>query len=125
MKLKHWFIVQVFMSTANGLGALLMPVLWLGMYGMADINAATAITARALGAALFNYGVVAFFARDSQDSIAQKAIVIGFCLTHFLGGLVLAYAAITGVMSALAWLGVFFYWLMAAGYAYFWFLKKE
>jgi len=125
MKLKNWFILQIVMSSANGLGALLMPLTWLGMYGMADVNAGTAATAQVLGAALLNYGIVAFFTRDAQESTARKAIVIGFCLTHFLGGLVLAIAAIAGVMSPLAWMGVFLYWLMAAGYAYFWLIKKE
>lgn len=125
MKLKHWFMLQVVMSTMNGLGALLMPMTWLGLYGMADVNAGTAATAQALGAALLAYGIVAFFARDAQESIARKAIVIGFCLTQFLGGIVLAMAAISGVMSSLAWVGVFLYWLMAVGYAYFWVIKKE
>ena len=125
MKLKHWFILQIVMSTVNGLGALLMPMTWLGMYGMADVNAGTAATAQALGAALLNYGIVAYFTRNAQESTSRKAIVIGFCLTHFLGGLVLAIAAVAGVMSPLAWMGVFLYWLMAAGYAYFWLIKKE
>ncbi len=125
MKLKHWFILQIVMSTMNGLGALLMPMTWLGLYGMADVNAGTAATAQALGAALLNYAIVSFFVRDAQESIARKAIVIGFCLTHFLGGIVLAMAAISGVMSPLAWMGVFMYWLMAAGYAYYWLIKKE
>ena len=125
MKLKHWFILQIVMSTMNGLGALLMPMTWLGLYGMADVNAGTAATAQALGAALLTYAIVSFIARDAQEFIARKAIVVGFCLTHFLGGVVLALAAIAGVMSPLAWMGVFMYWLMAVGYAYFWLIKKE
>ena len=125
MKLKHWFILQIIMSTMNGLGALLMPLTWLGLYGMADVNAGTAATAQALGAALLTYAIVSFVARDAQESIARKAIVIGFCLTHFLSGIVLAMAAISGVMSPLAWMGVFMYWLMAIGYAYFWLINKE
>ena len=125
MKLKHWFILQIIMSIMNGLGALLMPMTWLGLYGMADVNAGTAATAQALGAGLLNYAIVAFLARDAGESVARKAIVIGFCLTHLLGGAVLALAAVRGVMSPLAWMGVFFYWLMAAGYAYFWLFKKE
>jgi hypothetical protein len=43
----HLFIIQVVMSTFNGFSALLMPVTWLSMYGMPDINAATAFTAQA------------------------------------------------------------------------------
>ena len=125
MKIKHWFYLQVVMSTINGLAAMLMPVTWMSMYGVMEVSAETAVTAQALGAALFNYAIVAFFARDSQESIARKAIIIGFCLSHILGGLFLLLAILNGVMSSMGYLGVFFYWLMAAGYAYFWLLKNE
>ena len=125
MKLKHLFWVQVVMSTVNGLSALLMPVTWLGLYGMPDVNAGTAATASALGAALLSYAIVAFFARDSYPSEARKAIVIAFCVTHLLGGIVLMLAVLAGTMSAMGWMGVFLYWIMALGYAYFWFIKKE
>jgi hypothetical protein len=125
MKIKHWFYLQVLMSTVNGLSAMLMPVTWLSMYGMAEVSGETAVTAQALGAALFNYAIVAFFARDSQESIARKAIIIGFCLTHILGGLFMLLATINGVMAQMGYLGVFFYWLMATGYAFFWFRNSE
>ncbi len=102
-----------------------MPKIFLGMYGMSDVSAATAVTAQSLGAALLTYGIVAFFARDSSPSEARKAIVIGFCLTLLIGGIVLMLAVLAGIISALGWMGVFIYWIMALGYAYFWFIKKE
>lgn len=125
MKLKHWFILQIIMSTVNGLSAMFMPQTWMGMYGMGDINAGTVFTTQALGAALFNYAIVAFFARDAQPSTARKAIVIGFALSHLFGGIIVALATIQGVMAPMGWLAVFFYLLMAAGYFYFWLIKKE
>ncbi len=125
MKLKHWFILQIFMSTINGLSAMFMPETWMGMYGMAEINAGTVATTQALGAALFNYAIVAFFARDAQPSTGRKAIVIGFCLSHILGGVFVALATINGVMAPMGWMGVFFYLLMGTGYAYFWLLKTD
>jgi hypothetical protein len=68
---------------------------------------------------------VAFFARDSHSSEARKAIVIGFCLSHLIGGIVTMLAVLAGTMSAMGWMAVFLCWIMALGYAYFWFIKKE
>ena len=125
MKLRHLFWIQTVLSTINGITAILAPKIWLGLYGMTSVGTETAVVAQALGAALFNYGMIAFFARNSPPSLARKAIVIGFCLTYILGGLVVAIATLDGVFTALGWMAVFLYWIIAIGYAYFWLIDPE
>jgi hypothetical protein len=125
MKLKHVFWIQVVISTVNGLSSIFMPKTWLSMYGAPEVSPMTAASSQALGAALLTYAIVAFLARDSGPSDARRAIVIGFCITHLIGGIIVALAIISGVMGAMGWGAVFLYWLMAVLYGYFWLIKKE
>jgi len=124
MKLKHIFIAQSILSLINGSSAVLAPTMWLTMYGLAKVTPETAATGQALGAGLLNYAIVAWFARNATDSIARRAIVIGFCITHAIGCIVLSFAVLSGVMSPIGWMGAGLYLIMALAYAYF-LMKKE
>jgi hypothetical protein len=125
MKLKHLFWAQTVISLLNGAGALLMPDTWMGLYGVDNLTPIAAFTTRALGAGLLNYSIVAFLARDSARGSARKAIVIGFGITHFLGGLVVLQAVLTGVMAPAAWMAVGLYFVLALLYFYFWLIKGD
>lgn len=125
MKLKHLFWLQAVVSLVNGASALLVPDIWLGLYGVSNLPPIAAATTRALGAGLLNYSIVAFLARNAAPSPARKAVVIGFGMTHFLGGLVVLQAVLSGVMAPAAWMAVGLYMILALAYFYFWLFQPH
>ena len=119
MKLKHVFIAQSIISLINGSSAVLAPTMWLTMYGLATVTPETAATGQALGAGLLNYAIIAWFARNAQESAARRAIVMGFGITHAIGFIVLSMAILSGAMSPAGWMGAGLYLILALAYGYF------
>ncbi|MEN8171841.1 MAG: hypothetical protein ABFS03_03085 [Chloroflexota bacterium] len=119
MKLKHVFLFQVLASTINGGLFILAPEYNLSIYGVNDISAREILLAQLLGAALLSYALVAWYARDSRDSLARYAIVIGFGTTHLIGLILTLFATLNGTINAMGWFACFLYLVLAAGYGYF------
>jgi len=124
MKLKHLFIAQFVISLINGASAVLAPMMWLTLYGFSTVSQETAATGQALGAGLLNYAIIAGFARNTPESEARRAIVLGFFITHAIGFVILTLSILAGVMGAAGWMGAGLYLILALGYAYF-LVKKE
>ena len=123
MKLKHMFLAQFVISLFNGAGSVLAPTVWLSMYGMSTITAETAAVGQLLGAGLLNYAIVAWFARNTQDTAARRAIVIGFCLSHAIAFVLASMAIVSGVIGSAGWMASGLYLVIALVYAYFLFSK--
>jgi fluoride ion exporter CrcB/FEX len=59
------------------------------------------LTANLLGAAFIGFGVVSFQARDAADSVARRAIALGFVVGNVVGA-VMAILGITGLAKSSA-----------------------
>jgi hypothetical protein len=123
MKLKHLFLAQVVVSLINGASAVFAPKMWLSMYGMATITAETSAVGQVLGAGLLNYAIVAWFARNSPDSAARRAIVLGFLISHAIAFVIVTMAILSGVMGSAGWMASGLYLVIALAYTYFLFAK--
>ena len=126
MKLKHLFTVHSVVALFHGGGFTLAPKLFMSLYGISLADSEAIFVARLFGAALLIYCFVAWFARDAEDSVARRAIVLGFFLTGIVGAIVSLLGQLSGVMNALGWLVVGLYLvLVGGGYGYFYFIKPD
>lgn len=80
---------------------------------------------RFFGSALLTYAAVLWLARESGDSPARRAIVLGFFLTMIVGAVVALHTQLTTTTNALGWTTVALYALLALCYAYFQFSGQQ
>ena len=74
------------------------------------------VTANLLGAAFIGFGVVSFQARDAADSVARRAIALGFVVGNVIAAVMTILGITSGATNALGWSTVAIYALLAAGF---------
>ncbi len=120
---------NLFMSIAAivaflfGLAFLLMPVQTMSMYGV-DLDISGQFLGRYLGSAFLGIAILTWFSRDSDESKALRAILLGGFILTLTGLVVGVFDATTGIGNSMVWSTVVIYLLLAAGYGYFYFVKK-
>ncbi len=102
MTLRNFFIVKAVITLCFGASFVLAPALLLSMYGV-TLSAAGILLARLLGAALLGYAVVAWSARNAEDSEARRGIVLGELIHTAIGFIVILLAQLAGLMNPLGW----------------------
>ena len=96
----------------------------LSLYGIALDQAGT-LVAQLFGAALIGFAVLNWFARNLTDREAQRAIVLANLSSDVVGFVMILIGQLAGVANALGWSSVAIYLLLALGFAYFQFMKRE
>lgn len=122
MKLKTLFIIHTIVALFFGLAFLFAPETSLVPYGVTT-NVTGLSLGRLLGAAYLGFGLIAWFARNSEESEARRAIVSGFSFGFAIGCVASIYSQLNGASNALGWLNVVVYLLLALAYGYFLFNK--
>ncbi len=119
MKLKYLFIAHFIIALANGVGALVMPAVFASLYGFAGaLSPGGQVFGQVAGAAWLGIGIVAWFARNAEDSVARRAIVLGYVIHGAVGGLVVILAILRGVMGPAGWVAVPLYLGLGLAYLY-------
>ena len=70
-----------------------------------------------LGAALVGLGVIALQARDAADSVARRAIAMGFVVGNTIAAVLAVLGITSGATNALGWSSVALYAIFAVGFA--------
>jgi hypothetical protein len=117
MKREMFFAISGAIGILFGLGFLLMPDASLRSYGV-PTEPHNLMQARYFGSALLTVGLVYFLARDTQDVLAVKAMLIAGVIGNAVGG-VISVAAIGGLQNDLVWLSVAIYFVFAAAAAWY------
>lgn len=107
-----------------GVGYLLFPKLFLTFFGV-DFNESTIMTARFFGGAIIGYGVLAWSARNAEDSQSRKSIKLAIFMTCFIALVLSVISLITNFFTAFAWLPIVFFSLITAAFGYFRFMKPK
>jgi fluoride ion exporter CrcB/FEX len=85
--------------------------------GAPGLTPAGLLIANLLGAAFIGFAVVSFQARDAADSVARRAIALGFVVGNVIGAGMTILGITSGAANALGWSTVAIYGLLAAGFA--------
>ncbi|OGN95227.1 MAG: hypothetical protein A2Z71_07805 [Chloroflexi bacterium RBG_13_50_21] len=120
MKLNTLLMITAVVAFIFGLGFILAPVWTIGLYGN-TLEGVGIFVARYFGAALLGYAFLAWLTRNT----ASKGVQAGFFAAMVLGFVVALYDAFAGTHNALIWLNVAIYLLLAIGFGYFAFMKKD
>lgn len=124
MKLSTVFTANAVVTLLFGLGFTLVPATVLTLYGL-TLSEGGLFVARLFGAALLGYAMLTWSARNTEESGARGAIVLGLFLGFAIGFIVSLAGQIAGVVNALGWSTVAIYLLLALGYGYFQFMKPS
>jgi hypothetical protein len=123
--IRHLFTLHGVIAIVNGVIIVVVPVLYMSIFGITIESPDAIFISRLLGAALLAYGFVAWLARDAGPSDARQAIVLGFFISIAIGFVITLVAQLTGVMNTLGWALVALYFLMGLDYGFFYFVKKD
>ena len=118
LKLKHVFIVNVFSTVLFGFAFMFMTEAMLLPFGVID----NIIGFRFFGSFMACHGILLFFAKDSDDNPARKAIL----LFETIGGLVLTIEMFLyfDLTSLTTWSSIILQLVFVGLYGYF-IVKKE
>jgi hypothetical protein len=122
MSLKTLMIAKAVICVVFGLGFVILPVTVAGWYGM-SFEPAGEFFARLFGQAFILIALLLFFARDTKEPVAQKAVAAAVCIGDALGLVVSLIAVLGGVTNALGWLTVVLYGVLAVAFGVFLFRR--
>lgn len=118
LKLKHVFIANIFTTVIVGLGFIFMTETILTGFGITD----NVIGFQFFGSFMVCHGILVFFARNSEDTTARKAIL----LFETIGGFVLTLDMLFlfDLTMFSTWMSIVLQLILVGLYGYFLF-KKE
>lgn len=117
MKREMFLAVTGVIGVLFGLGFLLMPDMSLRTYGV-PTEPHNLMQARYFGATLMAFGLVSFLARNSQDAVAFRALLVGGVVGNGIGAVISAMAA-GSLQNGMAWMSVVLYGAFALAGAYY------
>jgi hypothetical protein len=79
---------------------------------------------RYFGATLMAFGLISFLARNTQDAVAIRALLVGGLVGNVIGAFISASAA-GGLQNNMAWVSVVIYGVFAAAAVYYLFAAKQ
>jgi hypothetical protein len=124
MKLNIFMTIAAIVAIIFGLGFILAPAASLQPYGTST-NLTGQFLGRYLGASLIGLAFVIWLTRNAAPSETRKGLLTGLFVTMLLGFVVALYDKFAGTGNALIWLNVVIYLLLAIGFGYFTYMKKD
>jgi len=118
MKFNQLMIIKALVCLFFGVLLMIIPDILLSIFG-ATLYAGGMFTAREYSSALFGNMLLCWFARNSAESDARKAIIIALFSYDFIAFIMTTITVITGVLNILGWLIVFVYLFFTIGFGYF------
>jgi hypothetical protein len=107
----------------NGLGALLVPEWYMGIFGL-TLDPAGLVMARFMGASFIGIGLICWFYRNAGYKTIQD-ILLSLFIADSVGTIVALMAQLSGVTNSLGWLVVAMWLVLAAGLGYLRFVKPQ
>jgi hypothetical protein len=117
MSLKNLITIMAVFSLIWGIGFIIFPVQVWSLYGIA-IDADGIYIARELGVVFLMLGAILWFSRNDPGSKSLRAIVLGLSIGNGFGFIVTLIGQLSTDVSALGWVGVAFYLLLALSFGY-------
>ena len=124
MKLSTMFVIYAAISAIFGLAFVFVPETSLALYGIM-LGPGGILVARLFGAALLEFALLSWLARNAGDSEARKAIILAVVIGEAVGFIVALLGQLSGEVNALGWSTVAVYLLLALGFGYFQFMKPS
>ena len=124
MGLKTLMIIKAVVCLIFGLILLFLPGWILSLLGSSYCPGA-AITAREYGAALIGVLMLTWFARNAEDSVARRAIIINLFVYDAVAFIAMLILQLSGAMNTLGWGVVFIYLFFTVTFGYYMLPQKK
>lgn len=122
MQLKVLFILTAIIALVFGILFILIPAQMYSLYSI-ESNSVLNYMGQLFGGALIGIGLISWGSRNTADSDARKAIILGFLIADVVGFIVALIGQLNNIVGDLGWLTVAIYLLLSLGFAYFQFSK--
>lgn len=107
-----------------GIPGIIVPDVELNIYGL-TLPDGGFLPARFAATGLIGLAIIAWMARDDADSAAGRGIMLGLLVFNAISTILFLLATLQGVFSAVGWTAVVVFLLLAAGYAYLYFVRAR
>jgi len=124
MKFKTLMVIKAVVCLGFAPLLLFLPSQLLGLYG-ASFSSAAAVTARMYGASLVGNLMLAWFARDAEESPVRRAIILDLFAYDAVALLATLALLFSGAMNLLGWSIVAIYLFFTVGFGYFLLPRKK
>jgi hypothetical protein len=123
MNLKTLLVIKAIVCLLLGIPVLLLTEFTYSLFG-ASLATGGIFAAREYGASMMGNLMLTWFARNSQESDARRAIILALFVYDAVGVVVTLIAILSGALNPLAWLIVAIYLFFTLGFGYFLIQKK-
>ncbi len=123
MTVRNFFIVSAIIILVSGVVSVLFPQMMFDAWGTASNQAGLIIT-QLSGALEIGLGVILWLSRNEGVSNTRRAIVLGGFITYSLFVIIMLFN-ISSELSATVWANIALYLLLALGFGFFTFVKKD
>ena len=124
MKLRHLFTLNIFFALFFGLTCTFFPRFVFTLYGLTPDDSGLWVT-RLVGGAILGFATLMWFGRQTGSRDARRAIALALLVQDTIGCLASLQFQRTGLPNAFGWASLVLYGLLAAGYAFFLFIKPD
>jgi hypothetical protein len=124
VKLRHLFAINLFIAIFFGLSCSLFPAWVIRLYGLQH-NPAAIWTTRLVGGSILGYATLMWFGRRAESVEARRAIALALLVQDTIGLLASLEIQLGGAINGFGWSNLVLYGLLALGYAYFLFLRRQ
>jgi hypothetical protein len=104
---KIFLMIAAVVFVLYGLAFVLIPSLFMGMYGGPPDRPAV-FMGQFFGSAMIGLGLVWWFAKDFGAADATRGVLIAGAVSTAIGGLLGCWGVLSGLTNALGWTTVFF-----------------
>jgi hypothetical protein len=125
MKLRHLFIINLFIAIPIAFVCIFLPAWTIRLYGLVP-DAGNIWVTRLIGGSILGYASLMWFGSKSESIKTRRAIALALFIQDIVGLVGSLEIQLSGKINFLGWpLNIFTYGLFALGYAYFYFMKPE
>ncbi|MGD2165311.1 MAG: hypothetical protein PVH50_07260 [Anaerolineae bacterium] len=122
MSLNTFFLIRAIVALVFGVSLTLAPSFMMSFYGLTAGPVGLLLT-RELGGVLIGIGLLCLSVRAVTDHQALKSITLGFFAIDAIGFIIALAGQFGPAASAMSWMNVVIWLLLALGFAYFRFIK--
>jgi hypothetical protein len=124
MKLKSFLALATIVAAVFGLAFLIAPAQLTALYGV-TLTPATEVVGRVAGSTILAFAIVYWGARNGNGPEALKAVMVASLVSMCLDCLIMLHATWAGLVNSYGWAQAAINGLLAFGFAYFTFGKRE
>ena len=122
MKLRHLFLINIFIAFFFGLSCAIFPAWVIKLYGLST-NQAAIWTTRLVGGSILGFATLMWYGLRAASTEARRAIAFALLFQDLVGASASIEIQLGGEINNLGWSNPILYGVLTLAYAYFLFIR--